>query len=218
MAKKRKPASVRGLETLGRERLSRHFFMRDFLYSEIGSFNGIPNIPDDPDLALKAGKCLAEELLEPLVETFGPIAVRSAYRSPEVNAFGNEHGLGCGSNERNRAGHIWDQRDARGRMGACASVVIPWFADQYDQGRDFLDLAWWMYDHLDFHAVFFFPKLAAFNLTWREEPERRIGSWIGESRKVLGAGEDPSEPADRRQRRYADFPSFRGIAYPTPAL
>ena len=36
--KKRKPGSVSGLEALGRERLSRHFFMRDFLYSEIGNF------------------------------------------------------------------------------------------------------------------------------------------------------------------------------------
>lgn len=39
--RKRKPASVRGLEALGRERLSRHFFMRDFLYSEIGNFEKI---------------------------------------------------------------------------------------------------------------------------------------------------------------------------------
>lgn len=36
----RRPGSVRGLEALGRERLSRHFFMRDFLYSEIGNFVG----------------------------------------------------------------------------------------------------------------------------------------------------------------------------------
>ncbi|GAB1363415.1 hypothetical protein MASR1M32_26510 [Rhodobacter sp.] len=72
----KKPGSVRGLEALGRERLSRHFFMRDFLYSEIGNFEGIPNIPDDPDLALLTGRRLAEDLLEPLVETFGPIAVR----------------------------------------------------------------------------------------------------------------------------------------------
>ncbi|HLQ19451.1 MAG TPA: hypothetical protein VK146_10770 [Tabrizicola sp.] len=112
---KRKPGSVRGLEELGRERLSRHFFMLDFLYSEIGNFHGIPNIPDDVNLALHVGRQLAETLLEPLVETFGPIAIRSAYRSPAVNGFGAEHGLGCASNEANRAGHIWDQRDRDGR-------------------------------------------------------------------------------------------------------
>lgn len=86
--RKRKPGSVVGLESLGRERRSRHFFMRDFLYSEIGNFHQIQNLPDDPSLALHTGRKLATELLEPLVETFGPIAVRSAYRSPAVNGYG----------------------------------------------------------------------------------------------------------------------------------
>lgn len=211
--RKRKPASVRGLEALGRERLSRHFFMRDFLYSEIGNFCRIQNIPDDPNLALYTGRKLATELLDPLVETFGPIAVRSAYRSPAVNGYGAEHDLGCGSNETNRAVHIWDQRDASGQCGACTSVVIPWFADQYDRGRDWLDLAWWLHDHLDFHAVFFFPKRAAFNLTWRENPERRLSSWIGTNRAILRPGETPPPP-EGRAARYADFPPFRGIRYP----
>ena len=45
----RSPASYDALETLGRVRLGQHFFMRDFLYSEISNFHAIPNIPDDPD-------------------------------------------------------------------------------------------------------------------------------------------------------------------------
>lgn len=213
---RRKPGSVRGLEELGRERLSRHFFMRDFLYSEIGNFYGIQNIPDDVNLALHVGRKLATELLEPLVETFGPIAVRSAYRSPAVNGFGAERGLGCASNEANRASHIWDQRDPDGHCGACVSVVIPWFADEYDRGRDWQDLAWWLYDHLDFHAITFFPKRAAFNLTWREAPERSISSWIGPVRTVLRVGEAPP-PAEERAARYRTFPPFRGIDYPAQA-
>ncbi|MDH2327774.1 hypothetical protein QCN27_12960 [Cereibacter sp. SYSU M97828] len=207
----RKPGSVRGLEALGRERLSRHFFMRDFLYSEIGNFRGIQNIPDDPELALHVGRMLASELLDPLVETFGPIAIRSAYRSPAVNAYGSRHGLGCASNEASRADHIWDRRDAAGRCGACTSVVVPWFADQYDRGRDWRDLAWWLFDHLDFHAVTFFPKRAAFNLAWREQPEKRISSWIGPQRRIHRPGDVP--PSDRAAR-HADFPALRGIAYP----
>ena len=130
-----------------------------------------------------------------------------------MNAFGNAHGLNCGSNEANRAGHIWDLRDAEGRMGATACIAIPWFADRYAQGRDWLDLAWWLHDHLDFHAVTFFPRLAAFNLTWREAPERLISSWIGPKRRILGRGDGTGPEADRRAR-YADFPPFRGIPYP----
>ena len=72
---RRRPATYVALEELGRVRLSRHFFMRNFLNSEIGNFYGVPNIPEDPDLAIKAGRKLAEELLDPLFETFGQIEV-----------------------------------------------------------------------------------------------------------------------------------------------
>src|SRR5215469_17681540 len=96
-----KPTSVRSLEQLGHVRLSPSFFMRDFLHSEIADLHGLPNIPDDPTLAIAAGRCLCEQLLEPLQSTFGRLAIRSAYRAPAVNAFGNAHRLSCASNERN---------------------------------------------------------------------------------------------------------------------
>ena len=73
---RRSPGSYSALEDLGRVRLSRHFFLRDFLYSEIGSFHGVPNLPEDPDLAIAAGTRLCEELLDPLTETFGPLHIR----------------------------------------------------------------------------------------------------------------------------------------------
>lgn len=61
----RVPKSVDALENLGRVRLSQSFFMRDFLYSEISNFYGVPNIPENPDLAIQNGKRLCEELLNP---------------------------------------------------------------------------------------------------------------------------------------------------------
>ena len=200
--------SFAALEKLGRVRLSRHFFVRDFLYSEIGNFHGIPNLPENPDLLIAAGTRLALDLLDPLVETFGPIAVRSSYRSPAVNGFGNVHGLSCAKNAANYAGHIWDRRDGAGRMGACACIVVPWFADQYDHGRDWRDFAWWVHDHLPYHDMFFFPKRAAFNLTWREDPVQRIASYIAPKGLIR------LEDIEQRRLRYADFPAFRGIAYP----
>lgn len=167
---------VRQLEAFGRTRLSRHFFMRDFLYSDIAAVHGFSNIPDDPDLAIIAGKRLCEELLEPLQATFGRIAIRSAYRSCEVNAFCNAHGLGCARNEVNYAAHIWDRRDADGFMGATACIVIPRFADRYASGTDWRAMAWWIHDHLPYSDMAFFPKLAALNLRWHERPNRRIKS------------------------------------------
>ena len=84
----RKPETVKALEELGRVQLSKSFFMREFLYSEISQIEGIPNIPDDPELAIAAGKKLCENVLEPLQDALGRISIRSAYRSCEVNAKG----------------------------------------------------------------------------------------------------------------------------------
>lgn len=187
----RQPRSVRALETFGRVRLSENFFMRDFLYSEIAVINGFRNLPDDPDLAIAAGKRLCGELLEPLQARFGRISVRSAYRSPQVNHFGNVNKLNCGSNEGNFAGHIWDQRDAAGRMGATACVVVNRFIPYYERTGDWEAMAWWIHDHLPYSDMEFFPHFAAFNLQWREDPVRTISSFIPPRRGRLTA---PGKP------------------------
>jgi hypothetical protein len=152
--------------------------MRDFLYSDISNLHGIPNLPADPDLAIAAGRCLCEELLEPLQATFGRLAIRSAYRSAAVNAFGNAHHNNCASNERNYARHIWDRRDARGSMGAMACVVVPWFADRLLEGTPWQAMAWWIHDRLPYSQLQFFPKLGAFNIGWQEYAKREIYSFI----------------------------------------
>lgn len=209
----RRPASMRSLETLGRVRLSRHFYMRDFLCSEISNFHGIPNIPDDPDLAIENGRRLCTELLDPLEETFGRIAIRSGYRSAALNRFGNENGLNCARNDNPLECHIWDRGSADEAI-AGTSLVVPWFAERYAAGSDWRDLAWWIHDHLPYSEMWFFPKLAAFNLTWRPVPQRTISSYIAPRGMLLRAGEQSSETAADRKARYADFPPLRGIAYP----
>jgi len=173
----RKPESVKALETLGRERLSKSFFMRDFLYSEVANFYRIPNIPENPDLAIANGKRLCEELLEPLQATFGRITIRSGYRAPEVNQVCNEEKLGCARNESNFAQHIWDVPDKAG-SGAMACIVVNWYSDRYEQTGEWQPLAWWIHDHLPYSSIEFFPKLCAFNIGWHEQPQRRIDSYI----------------------------------------
>lgn len=201
------------LETLGRVRLSRHFYMRDFLYSEIGSFHGLPNVPDNPDLAIEHGRQLCTQLLDPLTETFGRLAIRSGYRSAGLNAYGNAHGLNCARNDNPIECHIWDRGTGHAAI-AGTSLAIPWFTDRYEAGRDWRDLAWWIHDHLPYSGLWFFPKLCAFNLDWRPAPLRTISSYIAPRGMLLRAGAAPGEPLDQRQIRYADFPPFRGIVYP----
>jgi hypothetical protein len=201
------------LETLGRVKLSKHFYMRDFLYSEIGNFHERQNIPDNPDLAIETGSAFCQSLLDPLEETFGRVAVRSGYRSPSLNKFGNENRLNCAANDHPLECHIWDRGQGDARI-AGASIVIPWFAERYEQGRDWRDLAWWLHDHLDYSEIWFFPKLCAFNFVWRPNPHRTISSYIAPRGKLLAAGHEPKEKLPERQARYADFPPFCGINLP----
>jgi hypothetical protein len=198
----RKPASMKALEELGRVRLSESFFMRDFLHSEIADFYGIPNIPDDPDLAIEAGRGLSENCLQPLQARFGRISIRSAYRAPAVNDYGNKHKLNCGSNESNYAAHIWDRRDAEGRIGACATVIVNAFIPYYERTGHWEALAWWVHDHLPYDDLEFFPKYAAFNLGWKDAPSGGIYSYSPPRRGWLVKRDSP-EFAKNHSDEYA---------------
>ncbi|HHC5059586.1 peptidase M15 [Aeromonas veronii] len=182
------PKTVKSLEELGRVQLSPSFFMRDFLYSEIAQIEGIPNIPDYPDLAIEAGHQLCTKVLEPMQQRLGRIAIRSAYRSPLVNAKGAENGnqYNCAKNEANYAQHIWDYRDQDGCIGATACIVVTSFLPYYENTGHWQALAWWIHDHIpDYSAMYFFPKLAAFNISWHERPKKTINSYISNSKGIL---------------------------------
>lgn len=173
----RKPTSVDALTELGRVRLSKSFFMRDMLHSEIAQIHGLSNVPDDPDLAIEVGTRLCEDLLEPLQDRWGRVAVRSAYRSREVNALGNARGYNCASNAKNAAKHIWDMLDADGCKGATACVVVPAFYDAHPEPGGWQVLARWIDENLPYSSLFFFPTYWALNINWHERPQRRIDSY-----------------------------------------
>lgn len=201
------PNSVKALEEFGRTRLSQHFFMRDFLYSEISQVEGIPNVPERPDLAIEAGTQLCERLLEPLQARFGRIAIRSGYRSAAVNAKGAEKGnqYNCASNEANAAHHIWDLPDTDGYLGASVCIVVPALLAQYERNGDWTPLAWWIHDHLPYTSQYWFPKLAAFNLGWRANPQIRpsIRTYVanphsGDRKALVNDGVATLSPSERQ--------------------
>ena len=177
----RSPKTVKSLEQLGRVQLSPSFFMRDFLYSEISQIEGIPNIPEFPDKAIEVGRHLCEEVLEPIQERMGRISIRSAYRAPAVNAKGaeNKNQYNCSKNEANYGGHIWDYDPPDGSRGATACIVINAAVPYYEATGDWQGIAWWIHDHIDgYSKMQFFPKLAAFNITWSTHPVKRIDSYV----------------------------------------
>jgi len=187
------PKSVKTLETFGRVQLSPSFYMRDFLYSEISQIEGIPNVPDFPNKAIETGKQLCEQVLEPIQSFFGRISIRSAYRSPEVNAKGAENGnqYNCASNEANYGAHIWDYDRTDGSRGATACIVVNAFVPYYEQTGDWQALAWWIHDNVPgYSKMQFYPKLAAFNINWSTTPLKRIDSYAPPKGCLTKAGDE----------------------------
>jgi len=175
------PKSVKTLEDLGRVQLSPSFYMRDFLYSEIAQIERIPNIPEFPDKAIETGQRLCEEVLEPIQQFFGKVSVLSGYRSPTVNAKGaeNNNQYNCSSNEKNYGAHIWDYDRADGSRGATACIVVNAAVPHFESTGDWQGLAWWIHDNVPgYSSMFFFPKLAAFNINWSSDPIKRIDSYV----------------------------------------
>lgn len=64
-------------------------------------------------------------------------------------------------------------------------------------------MAWWIHDHLPPTDLCFFPKLAAFNITWHEKPTRTIKSYA----KPMGTLTKPgmSNFEGSHEEGYADF-------------
>lgn len=194
------------LDAFGRVRLSKNFFMRDFLYSEIANFYGESNLPSNPDLAIAAGTKLCELLLEPLNSTFGRISIRSAFRSAHINGIGNQNKHNCACNESNYAHHIWDHLDENKQMGATACIVIPWFMERYNAGTDWRALAYWIHDHLPYSELEFFDGkgMCSFNISWHETPKKNITSWMS-PRVLLKDGYDTNGFTEW----YEGFPSLQ---------
>ena len=124
-----------------------------------------------------------------------------------MNQTGNEKKLNCASNESNYARHIFDYRDKDECLGATVSVVIPWFADKYEEGADWRALAWWVHDHLPYSELQFFPSLAAFNITWHERPKKEIYSYINPKGNLTKPGMAGCE--DDHSEWYKDFPELK---------
>ena len=190
--------------------------MRDMLYSEVGNFHGIPNIPDKPDLAIQSGTKLCNELLEPLHATFGHVTIRSAYRSTELNKYCSENGYGCALD--NRARHTWDRLDDDDFMGATACIVIPWFVDylQEHKDRSWTAMAWWIHDHLPYSELCFYAANSAFNIRWYERPERRIKSFAKPKGLLTERGWE--NHSGDHSSEYRGFPTVGGRCETPPPI
>lgn len=53
------------------------------------------------------------------------------------------------------------------------------FLPYYEKTGDWQALAWWIHDIIPaYSSMEFYPKLAALNITWHENPEKKIYSYV----------------------------------------
>lgn len=197
------PSTYTGLDKLGRIPLSRHFHMREFLYSEIAVQYGLRNVPDNVDQAVASGEQLCQLLLEPLQDAFGRVHIRSGYRSTAVNAAGvGKHQCAID----NAGAHTWDVKSTTGHgFGAMACVSIPSVSERILAGKvDASAIGWWIHDHLPAWSMleFFaastvnFANEVVFNVGWHERPMKRFLNRRGGPLNL----HEHIPPIDERQR------------------
>ncbi|MFY0691484.1 MAG: hypothetical protein JXR14_06110 [Paracoccaceae bacterium] len=169
-------------QDLGQIQLSESFYMRDFLASNIADFFGLPNIPENPDLAIRAAARLSQDLLEPLQARHGTITIRAAYRSPLVHGFREKYieshpdGCPCAADAAQSRAMIWDKPGDNGALEAGVCITLPALSSRLAGGDDWRSLAWWIHDNLDYSSQVFFDGGEAFFLSWSEDPARVIES------------------------------------------
>ena len=184
-----KTPTVDELDSLGRERLSKNFYMREFLHSEVAARFNVVNYPDEPEAALQTGRLLCGTLLEPLQDKFGRISIRSGFRSSTLNSLCHEKGFNCAENSKAYGRHIWDVPSEKYGYGAMACVVIPSVHDAVCGGIAIDEFACWVDSNLPYCFVSVFQNQTAINICCSEKPKKDIYSRIEPSGLLFRSGE-----------------------------
>lgn len=197
---------ARDLDAFSRIRLSRNFLMRDFLYSSNAAARGIPNIPEKPEVAVRAGRALCERVLEPLRGKFGNFAITFGYQCREAL----ERCLPVSSQKLGPTSsnpHQWDRGtfgdDIYARVDVLPYAVEDGAVSKEEVGR------WLMYE-LDIDLLMQWSRSNVFCITIGPKPRRVWLKWgdssRGEPRRTVFMGADfwqrqyPNLSAEQRPR------------------
>lgn len=160
-------------EALGRQRLSKNFILRDFLFSTDAATLGLSNFPEDSAQVIRAGKALCEKVLEPVLEKFGKFAITFAYQSREVLELGwsqeKREAKGDNSNP-----HQWDRRRF-GDAVFCRVDILPFCV--LDGLIDRYDFARWCMLNLDIDLLQQFTRSNGYCISISPEPRRIWLEW-----------------------------------------
>lgn len=182
--------SAEAIDRLSKTRLSKHFLLRDFLFSAEAAAAGQTNMPENWDQVIKAGRELCERVLEPLIQQFGPLSITFGYQSRPLidrqwtRVQRERHALSS-------APHQWD----RGTFGTSVYArvdILPLCVDEgaitkCAYGR------WAMYN-LDIDLLMQWTRSNVFCVTIGPQPRRVWLEWgrpsLGEPRQTVFMGSE----------------------------
>lgn len=160
-------------EALGRQRLSKNFILRDFLFSTDAATLGLSNFPEYPEIVIKAGRALSAKVLEPVLEKFGRFAITFGYQSREVLE------LGWSQEKRDKKGrnsnpHQWD-RKSFGEDVYCRVDILPFCVVDGEVSRH--DFGYWMMHNLDIDLLMQWTHSNGYCISISPKPRRIWLEW-----------------------------------------
>ena len=191
------------LDEWGRTRLSKHFILRDFLYSARGEILGITNYPqDDVHQEIKSGVALCEKVMEPVLEKFGRFAITYGYQNRTLIEAGYKKSAKHSSDP-----HHWD-RGTWGKQVYARVDILPFCVEDGEVSK--FEFGKWLMSNLDIDLLMQWHRSNVFCITISPKPRRVWLEWGQPShdqpKRTTFMGKEywqnvyPTLPEDRRPR------------------
>lgn len=181
-----------------RQRVSKNFIIRDFMFSTEAAVMGLSNRPSDNlQQVEKSAKALCEKVLEPILEHFGRFAITFGYQSRQViEAFGNLKTTTASSP------HHWDRGTYGSEIYARIDILPFCVEDGHVTPEQF---ASWCMHNLDLDLLMQWDKSNVCCITIAPNPRRVWLKWVKK-----GSGDNGSNKIDYMGVKYwgTVFPSL----------
>lgn len=204
--KRRGKPSSQEYEALARTRLSKHYILRDFLFSIESSVLGFSNYPEHPQLVIDAGRAICEKVLEPIHAQFGRPALTFGYMSRQTIEFGMTDAE-RDTNPHSSNPHNWDRQTWGDEVYARVDI-LPFCVEDGDVTKE--EFARWCMMNLDIDLLMQWTKSNGACITISPKPRRIWLEWgspkNGEPRQRMIMGADywnriyPNLPENERPK------------------
>lgn len=172
-------AKFRQYDALALTRLSKHFILRDFLFSTESAVLGLSNLPEDTEMVIRAGQALCEQVLEPIQAQFGRFSITFGYQCREAMEY-DWSAEKRRQHPRSSNPHQWD-RGTFGNEVYARVDILPYCVEDGEVGKS--EFARWCMMNLDIDLLMQWHRANIFCITISPRP-RRV--WIEWGNPALG--------------------------------